>query len=164
MRKARILIVEDEVDILEFLKELLVSEGYTVSTALEGEVANSLLENQKFDLLIADVKMPKISGLEVLKKAREFDPDILGILITGDFTFRNDLQELEHMGVYDWLFKPLEDINQLLFTVRKALEHREYSLEIKRLKDEVKVLTETVSQLRKQLSPKKVPVFKTVIK
>jgi DNA-binding NtrC family response regulator len=145
MGKARILAVEDEADILEFLKEFLISGGYEVATALSGEQALQLLNGQKFDLLVVDLKMPRINGLEVIKRARELDPNILGILITGDFTFSGNLQELGHAGIYSWLFKPLGDINQLLLMVQRALEYQDCQREIKKLKDELKVLNQIPS-------------------
>jgi DNA-binding NtrC family response regulator len=145
MGKARILAVEDEADILEFLKEFLINGGYEVATALNGEQALQLLNGQRFDLLVVDLKMPRINGLEVLKRARELDPNILGILITGDFSFRSDLKDLKGAGIYSWLFKPLGDITQLLLMVQRALEYQGCQQEIKKLKDELKVLNQTPS-------------------
>ncbi|HWP49872.1 MAG TPA: response regulator [Candidatus Limnocylindrales bacterium] len=152
MGKARILAVEDEADILEFLKEFLISGGYEVATALSGEQALQLLNGQKFDLLVVDLKMPRVNGLEVIKRARELDPNILGILITGDFTFSGNLQELGHAGIYSWLFKPLGDINQLLLMIQRALEYQDCQREIKKLKDELKVLNQTPSTQLEGLS------------
>ena len=126
--KETILIIEDEKDILELLSGLLESEGYNIITASNGRDGLQNFQEHNPDLVLTDVRMPIMDGIEVLReiKAKESDTEV--IILTGhsDETTAIDCLRL---GAYDYYCKPLEDIDVLLAAVERVLEKR--NLEIK---------------------------------
>jgi len=107
----------------ELLAIVLRREGYHVALAEDGSTAIAALEHQSFDMLISDIKMPDMSGVEVLRTAKRLDPDILGIMITAYASTQTAVEALR-MGAYDYLSKPF-DVDELRIVVRNALERRE---------------------------------------
>jgi two-component system response regulator PilR (NtrC family) len=107
----------------ELLSIVLRREGYDVVLAENGTAAIALLERGRFDLLISDIKMPDVSGVEVLRAAKRLDPDILGIMITA-FASAATAIEAMRLGAHDYLSKPF-DIDELKIKVRNALEQRQ---------------------------------------
>ena len=122
-RPPRILVVDDERSIRELLAIVLRREGYEVLLAENGRAAISLLENEPVDLLISDIKMPDLSGVEVLRAAKKIDPDILGIMITA-FASTDTAVEAMRLGACDYLSKPF-DIDLLKMKVREKIENRQ---------------------------------------
>ncbi|HVB37543.1 MAG TPA: sigma-54 dependent transcriptional regulator, partial [Vicinamibacterales bacterium] len=120
---SRILVVDDERSMRELLAIVLKREGYEVSLADNGRDAIALLEGQPFDLLISDIKMPDVSGVEVLRAAKSVDQDIIGIMVTA-FASTESAVEALRMGAYDYLSKPF-DVDELKLVVRNALERRQ---------------------------------------
>ncbi|HLB43849.1 MAG TPA: response regulator, partial [Candidatus Limnocylindrales bacterium] len=100
-RPSRILVVDDEPSIRELLDIVLQREGYEVLLAESGRTAVDLLEREPIDLLISDIKMPDMSGVEVLRAARGLDPDLLGIMVTA-FASTETAVEALRMGAYDY--------------------------------------------------------------
>jgi DNA-binding response OmpR family regulator len=109
--KLRILIVDDDKKLLSVLKSLLVEEKHEVTTCNDGMDAIGKCREQKFDLVITDLKMPGAGGLEVLKEARKTHPDTLVIIITGFASLESAIQAIRE-GAYDYIAKPfkLEEI------------------------------------------------------
>ena len=107
----------------ELLAIVLKREGYEVLLAENGETAIAALEQGAIDLLISDIKMPDMSGVDVLKAAKRIDQDILGIMITA-FASTQTAVEALRMGAYDYLSKPF-DVDELKLVVRSALERRQ---------------------------------------
>jgi len=122
---ARILLVDDEPPILKIMTTLLSVEGYEVVSAEGGEPAKELLEAQEFDLMITDLRMAPISGMELLEWAREARPNMAVIMMTGHASVRTTAEALR-LGAFDYAPKPL-NIEDLLLAVRKALQSRESS-------------------------------------
>lgn len=120
---SRILVVDDERSMRELLAIVLRREGYEVLLADNGRDAISLLERQPVDLLISDIRMPDVSGVDVLQAAKSIDQDILGIMITA-FASTDSAVEALRMGAYDYLTKPF-DVDELKLIVRNALERRQ---------------------------------------
>lgn len=120
--KARILIVDDEESLREFLEIMLKREGYDISTAADGDLAIKLMAKKDFDLVITDLQMPKIHGMEVLTKAKEISPDIIVIVITA-FGSTESAVEAMKLGAYDYITKPFK-IDEIKLIVHKALEKR----------------------------------------
>jgi DNA-binding NtrC family response regulator len=105
----------------------LKQEGYDVNTATNGEQALEQLKNERFDLLLSDMKMPGISGLELLTRALELDPDIKVILITAYATVQQAVEAVK-LGAFDYLTKPFEK-EELGVTIQKALQFKRLETE-----------------------------------
>ncbi len=120
---ARILVVDDERSMRELLSIVLRREGYDVTVADSGRAAIGELERARFDLLISDIKMPDMSGVEVLRAARRIDQDMLCVMITA-FAAADTAIEAMRLGAHDYLSKPF-DVDELKIKVRNALEQRQ---------------------------------------
>ncbi len=121
--RARLLVVDDERSMRELLSIVLRREGYDVTLAENGRNAIDHLERGRFDLLISDIKMPDMSGVDVLRAAKRIDPDIVGIMITA-FAAADTAIEAMRIGAHDYLSKPF-DVDELKIKVRNALEQRQ---------------------------------------
>ena len=122
-RLARILVVDDERSMRELLAIVLRREGYEVLLAESGRAAIETLEREPVDLLISDIKMPDVSGVEVLRAAKRIDQDILGIMITA-FASTDTAVEAMRLGACDYLSKPF-DIDLLKMKVREKIDNRQ---------------------------------------
>src|SRR5579864_6583529 len=122
-RPPRILVVDDERSMRELLAIVLRREGYEVIFAENGRAAVDLLEHEPVDLLISDIKMPDLSGVEVLRAAKRIDPHILGIMITA-FASTETAVEAMRLGACDYLSKPF-DVDLLKMKVREKIENRQ---------------------------------------
>jgi two-component system response regulator HydG len=131
----RVLAVEDDREMLELLAEHLTGEGYQVVAAREGRDALQRLKAEPFDVVLTDLRMPDVDGMEILRAARELQPDVPVILITAFGSIRSAIQAIRE-GAYDYAAKPfaLEEISLLL---NKALEDRRLREENRRLREEV---------------------------
>jgi two-component system response regulator PilR (NtrC family) len=121
--RPRILVVDDEQSMRELLAIVLRREGYEVLLAENGRTAISMLEQQPIDLLISDIKMPDLSGVDVLRAAKQIDQDILGIMITA-FASTETAVEAMRLGACDYLSKPF-DIDLVKMKVREKIENRQ---------------------------------------
>ncbi len=134
----RILIIDDEPEILELLESILTEEGFAVQKALSGGEAIRIFKTENFDLVITDMKMPGMDGLAVVREVKRLAEDVEIIILTGYATLENAIQALRDDGAYDYLTKPLEDIDALLLSVNRALEKRGLILSNNRLKNELR--------------------------
>ena len=123
----RILVVDDERSMQEFLEILLRREGYDVVAASSAEEALLALESDEFDLVISDIRMPGMSGLELLDRVREVSPETLVILITAHGSTESAVEAMKH-GAYDYLTKPCR-VDEIRLVVDKALEKKTLSTE-----------------------------------
>ncbi len=142
--RAKILIVDDEADARKALRSILEDKGFFVETGAGGKQAIKLLESERFDLLITDLKMPHMNGIELFKKAKELDPFIEGIVMTRAGSVENAVESLKH-GALDYLTKPFEDMDKFVASVDLALERR-------RLRKENDLLVSDLNAERKRLS------------
>ena len=126
-RPPRILVVDDERSMRELLAIVLRREGYEVMLAENGRAAIDFIEREPIDLLISDIKMPDLSGVEVLRAAKKVDQDILGIMITA-FASTDTAVEAMRLGACDYLSKPF-DIDLLKMKVREKIENRQLKQE-----------------------------------
>ena len=122
-RPPRILVVDDERSMRELLAIVLRREGYEVLLADNGRSAVDLLEREPVDILISDIRMPDLSGVEVLRAAKRVDQDILGIMITA-FASTESAIEAMRLGACDYLSKPF-DVDLLKMKVREKIESRQ---------------------------------------
>jgi two-component system response regulator PilR (NtrC family) len=122
LRSGRILVVDDERSMRELLQIVLRREGHQVRLAEDGPSAVAELEREPIDVLISDIKMPGMSGVDVLREAKRIDPDIVGIMVTAYASTESAVEALR-LGAYDYLTKPF-DVEELKAKVRNALERR----------------------------------------
>jgi len=103
----RVLVVDDEPDALELLQAFLEAKGYEVLTASDGEEALQKVKEERPHLILLDVRMPKMTGLEVLKRVREIDREVGVIMVTAVNEEETGRQALQ-MGAFDYIIKPLD--------------------------------------------------------
>jgi PleD family two-component response regulator len=132
MVKPEILIVDDEMFVRSVLVQVLERYGYAVTEAADGEQALERLKEKKFALVITDIKMPVMSGLEVLKKTRQSYPDTQVIIITSHASLDTAVEALR-FGAYDYLFKPFEDLALISAAASRAIETVRLTEENRRL-------------------------------
>ncbi|WP_136513065.1 sigma-54-dependent transcriptional regulator [Geomonas edaphica] len=133
--RARILVVDDELSMREFLAILLDGEGYLVDQADSAEDALARLACEHYDLVLSDVSMPGLGGLELLSRIKTDAPDTAVLMITA-FTTAEQAVEAMKLGAYDYIGKPFK-VEEVKVLVRKALEKRSLVQENKRLQAEV---------------------------
>lgn len=132
---ARILIVDDEKSIRDTLNEILEYEGYEIEEAENGEVAFSKIKKFNYDVVLCDIKMPKMDGIELLSKASDIAPELPFIMISGHGTMETAI-EATKKGAFDFISKP-PDLNKLLITVRNAVDKNNLVIETKVLKRKI---------------------------
>ena len=132
---ARILVVDDEKRLCSSLDSLLTKAGYSVQTAFDGKQALSLFETRPFDLVISDIKLPEMDGIQLLQEIRKGDPNAMVILMTAYASLDTALAAI-NMGAYDYLMKPIE-FTQLNLAAKRALEKRELELSRQKLLSEL---------------------------
>ncbi len=132
----KILVVDDERSMRDFLSIMLKKAGYDVTTAVDGEEAVNILHKDIFDLVITDLKMPKVDGLQVLKTVKELSPDTVVIVITAFASTETTVEAMKE-GAYDYITKPFQN-DEMKIRIKKALEKRRLSAENILLKKELK--------------------------
>ncbi len=132
----RILIIDDDEGVQSFLKKALTTEGLEVGEAFDAETALVKLKNSTFDLVITDVRLPGMSGIEIITKIKENDPEAEVIVMTG-FDTREIALEAMKNGAYDYFSKPF-DLDEMSIVVRRALEKRNLQRKLKRLQSKVR--------------------------
>jgi two-component system response regulator PilR (NtrC family) len=133
--KPRLLVVDDEESIREFLEIMLKKEGYEVTCAEDGAKAKEILGKKSFDMVISDLQMPNMTGIELLKHVRESAPDLVFMMITAFGTTESAVEAMK-MGAYDYLTKPFK-IDEVRLNVANALRARNLEVENKTLKKEM---------------------------
>ena len=139
---ADILIIDDEKAIRKTLSEILSFEGYKLDEAADGEEGLKRFKDKSYDLVLCDIKMPKIDGIEFLQKAGEVNPDIPIIMISGHGNIETAVEAVKK-GAYDFISKP-PDLNRLLITIRNAMERNSLVSETKVLKRKVSRVQEMI--------------------
>ncbi|MCJ7734709.1 MAG: hybrid sensor histidine kinase/response regulator [Anaerolineales bacterium] len=127
---SRLLVIDDEIGICEGIQRALEPEGFQVTIAQDGKSGYQLVKENGFDLVLLDVKMPEISGLDLIGMIHDLDPEIICIIITGYATVEMAVSAIKQ-GAYDFLTKPFS-IDTLLLAVNQGIERRLLSLEVKR--------------------------------
>ena len=124
MKRARVLLVDDEPDIRRLLSRHLERLGYTVQEAADGEEAVALMKAAIPDVVVTDMAMPRLDGLGLLEQLRSVDPGLPVIVLTGHGSFDNVIAAMRRGAAFDYLLKPLEDLNVLEVAVSRAVEVR----------------------------------------
>ena len=149
-----ILIVDDEKIVRESLFHWFEEEGYIVDTAESGEEALKKFDKGKFDLFLVDMKMPGMSGLELLKKIKECDPNAIVILITAFASVPTAITALKD-GAYDYVTKPV-DPDELAHLVKKAVEQRTLRIENEQLREKIEEIIKPENLIGESLQMKKI--------
>jgi len=139
-----ILIIDYERAIRKTLSEILTYEGFKVEEAADGEEGWKLFNEKNYDVVLCDIKMPKLDGLEFLTKATEKNADIPVIMISGHGTIETAVDAVKK-GAYDYVAKP-PDLNRLLITIRNALDKNKLSKETRVLKRKVNRVQEMIGE------------------
>lgn len=133
--KSRILVVDDEESIREFLDIMLRKEGYEVTMAEDGAKAIDVLKKKTFDLVISDMQMPQVTGMELLKHVKDNFPDLLFMMITAFGTTETAVEAMK-LGAYDYITKPFK-IDEVRIVIGNALKSKNLEVENRALKKEL---------------------------
>ncbi len=129
---ANILVVDDEEDIVQLMSETLSLWGHQAVTAKDGEEAMAKFQETPVDLVISDIRLPKLNGVRLLEQLREVDKNIEVILVTGFPEVSSAIDAMKN-GAYDYLIKPV-DLNELRLKIERALEKKEIGKSITTLR------------------------------
>ncbi|HKJ07372.1 MAG TPA: sigma-54 dependent transcriptional regulator [Flavobacteriaceae bacterium] len=143
---AKILLIEDEAAIRRVLKKIISeeNEAYEVEEAEDGLLGVEMIAKNDFDLVLCDIKMPKMDGVEVLEKVKTIKPEIPIVMISGHGDLDTAVNTMR-LGAFDYISKP-PDLNRLLNTVRNALDRKELVVENKNLKKKISKKYEMVGE------------------
>jgi len=135
MSEGNILVIDDEKTMCNLLKDSLSEQGYNVTTTQKAKDGLQHARNSLFDLIITDLKMPKIDGIGIIRRIKEFDTDNMVIVITGYPSFET-VREALRLGAYDYITKPF-NLEEIFFIVKRAIEFRRLQLANKKLMKEL---------------------------
>ncbi|MGH9431985.1 MAG: HD domain-containing phosphohydrolase [Terriglobia bacterium] len=149
----RMLVVDDEEAICNILCQKFSQEGFDCRSCLSGEAALALLQKEKFDVIISDLRMPGISGLELVGRAREIDPQAAFLVVTGETDVKTGVEAMKQ-GAADYIVKPFH-LQSVSRHVQRALEKRRLELELenyrKRLEEMVEERTQQLAQALRRI-------------
>ncbi len=141
---ASILIIDDEKAIRKTLTEILSYEGYKIDEASDGEEGLKRFSEKAYDIVLCDIKMPKVDGIEFLEKAKEINGDVPIIMISGHGNIDTAVEAVKK-GAFDYISKP-PDLNRLLITLRNAVDKQNLVTETKVLKRKVSRVQEIIGE------------------
>jgi response regulator RpfG family c-di-GMP phosphodiesterase len=131
--RPRVLVVDDEKFIRDIIADFLGMEGYIVRTAEDGTSAVNELERARYDIVISDLKMPKMGGLDLLREVTRAHPDTLTVIMTGFGTVETAIDAMKR-GAYDYILKPFK-VEEVVHIVQRGLEKRRLAAENLRLRE-----------------------------
>jgi len=132
----KILLIDDSPEILASLSEYLRTEGYATDTAADGVTGITMLDKGFYDMVLTDLKMPGIDGMEILKYLEENSPESICMILTGYGTIKNAVEAIK-AGAFDYLTKPVK-LEEVLVSLKRAFEHRDLKRENMHLKSQLK--------------------------
>jgi two-component system response regulator PilR (NtrC family) len=132
---SRILIVDDEKPIRDSLKIILSDEGYTTEVAGDGEEALEKIKNESFDIVITDIKMPKLDGIQLLETVSSISPETFFIIMTAYASVKTAIDALRH-GAFDYLIKPVE-FDDVIIRIKRLIDYKNLAQENKVLRQRV---------------------------
>lgn len=133
--RPRVLIVDDEKFIRDILADFLGMEGYVVRTAPDGVAALQEIQQARYDLIISDLKMPRMGGIELLEEVARADPSVLTVIMTGFGTVETAIDAMKR-GAYDYVLKPFK-VEEVIHIVQRGIEKQRLTAENMRLKEAV---------------------------
>jgi PAS domain S-box-containing protein len=166
MNRPKILIVDDEHEILQLLKKFLEDEDFNVFCAQDGQSALDLLQQIQIDVVVTDIRMPGMDGLELLRRIKRIDNLTEVIVLTGYASIDAAVKSMKSDGAFDFLTKPVENFEDFLISVEKALSHRHLCMEnvklLKALKESelrYRSFVENFNGIAFRLNPDGKPIF-----
>ena len=135
--QARVLVIDDEIELMNVIVEALETRGFKVTGLTSAIEGLEMLCRQKFDLLLVDMMIPEMNGIELLKRALTIDPYIAGIIITGYGTVQTAVKAMK-MGAFDFVLKPF-NIDVLVSALNRALDFRQLRQENAQLRESMAV-------------------------
>lgn len=123
MRQDTILLIDDEISIRESLSSFLRDEGYRVITAEDGDVGLDIFFRESVDIVLTDLRMPGMDGLDVMTEIHRQNPDVPMIVVSGAGKKQDVIKALQ-MGAKDYITKPIRDLDMIRHVIEKALENR----------------------------------------
>ncbi len=151
---SKILIVDDEKPIRDSLKMLLDEEGYVTSVAGDGEEALQKIKDDNFDVVITDIKMPKLDGIQLLEASNKISPETFFIIMTAFASVKTAIDALRH-GAYDYMIKPVE-FDDVIIRVNRLLDYKNIASENKSLRQRISADTGFVNIIGKSDAMNKV--------
>jgi PAS domain S-box-containing protein len=152
MHRETLLIIDDELSILESLSLFFMDQGYHVLTAENGEKGLDLFFNQTVDMVITDLRMPGIDGIEVMNRIHNHNPDIPMVVVSGAGE-RQDIIRALKMGAKDYITKPIVDLDMIRHVIHKALEtkhlkeqNRQYRIRLEKSEARYRTITEHIAE------------------
>jgi DNA-binding NarL/FixJ family response regulator len=121
---ARLLLVDDEPELLELMGDWFVGKPYELATATNGVEALARMRERPFDVIVTDLKMPGMGGLELLDRVKELDPEVQVVILSGQGTMRDAIEALREGKAFDFLQKPLPNLRELETAIERALARR----------------------------------------
>ena len=158
-KKIRILVVDDELSIRESLSGWLKRGGYQVDTAADGLAALARSQENYYDIMLIDVKMPEMDGLSLLKKLKETESETAILMMTA-YGDTHDAVEAIKLGAYDYLLKPF-DLEELNLTLEKLVQMQNLAMENLILKERLATITRFENLVSQ--SPVMVKLFETIV-
>ncbi|MDY6842963.1 MAG: sigma-54 dependent transcriptional regulator [Thermodesulfobacteriota bacterium] len=122
MNNKKVLVVDDERGMRDLFVNILAEEGYNVTTAEDGQQAIELLESENFDIVLTDLKMPKVDGIKVIERLKSVNYGGVGIVITGFGSIKSAISAMK-AGAYEYITKPI-NVDEVLLTLKRALEYQ----------------------------------------
>jgi len=135
----KVMVIDDEPDVLKMVERVLILEGYDVSTSTNGKLALDEMRKTKFDLVMTDIRMPGMDGLEVIQEVKALDPSIEVIVLSGYATLENAIEALKEGGAFHFVMKPLNDIDSFYHIILQALEKRKLKINNNKLMQQLKM-------------------------
>jgi len=145
----RLLIVDDEESVTITMAAILEMDGYSVATALTGPAAFAQIEHEVFDLVLTDLRLDTVDGMEVLAAARRRSPDTIGIVLTGYASLESAVKALRE-GAYDYMLKPA-DVEELRATVARGIERGRLGQQLRDRVAELEAANRTIGDLNSSL-------------
>ena len=141
---ASILVVDDDKNILLFLREILARMGHELATADNGARALEIIEESDFDLIVSDLQMPWVDGISVLKASKKKNSDTEVLILTGYGSIKSAVRAMK-AGAFEYLSKPV-DVDELRIKVNQALQHRDMKIKIEKQKQELTEFNEMIAR------------------
>jgi DNA-binding NtrC family response regulator len=130
-----VLVVDDDLLVCESLKEMLLLEGFSADAVLDGQAALAKIRNDRYQVVVSDIQMPGLNGMELLKELKGRSPDTTVIFITGHGHIAGAVEAIK-LGAYDYIVKPIDDL-RLKLTIRHALEKKKLQASYDSLKKRI---------------------------
>jgi len=143
---ARILIIDDEEGMRDFLSFVFKTEGYQALTAADGQEALELVERDNIDAILTDLKMPGMDGIELLRRIRELDRNVVVVIMTAYASLQSALEAMKY-GAYDYLLKPFDDVDTVMDTIARAVERRRLIKRNARLLDDLQRANQQLNRM-----------------